>query len=76
MSMIQLIIMFTSVATLGVSIACFARIAATETHAGVSCVACFDTGFDISGKVFAKPCKHGCPENHESPYWDLAQARR
>jgi hypothetical protein len=43
---------------------------------GVHCDACLGTGLDVSSKLLARPCKRGCAEDHESPYWDLAQALR
>lgn len=42
---------------------------------GIKCQSCLDTGFNVSS-VVASPCKHGCQENHDSPFWDLAASMK
>ncbi len=42
---------------------------------GISCQSCLDTGFDVSS-VVATACKHGCQENHDSPFWDIAASMK
>jgi hypothetical protein len=42
---------------------------------GVECHTCLDTGIEV-GSVSGVRCKHGCAENHDSPYWDLAAVKQ
>jgi hypothetical protein len=50
-------------------------IAKTLNEEGVTCHTCLDTGYEV-GSLKAARCKHGCQENHDSPYWELAAAKQ